>query len=224
MKKLVLSHHAVVGSLALLSLTWFCQAFGQDCCQMSNGCISSNKTPRETAAASCRQQGGTPVTNAECINRRCVQRGGRPAYEKVEATELRTTVAQLQPRNAGLKTEFERKITLAEANASRGNHPAAARALTSIGTQVFRTPDSELSNKEKIEVFTFPRSILARNGHQGDKSPYNSRELQVFAQDRPVRGRSGRRVLLREQKRKGTLELRFCSMIRKVRRCRFTEG
>jgi hypothetical protein len=152
MKKLVLSHHAVFGSLAWLSLTLFCQAFGQDCCQMSNGCISSNKTPHETAAASCRQQGGTPVLNAQCINRRCVQRSGKPVYQKVEATELRTTVAQLQPHNPGLKTEFERKITLAEENASRGNHPAAARALTSIGAQVYTTPDNELSSKEKIEV------------------------------------------------------------------------
>lgn len=152
MKKLVLSHHALLGSLALLSLTWLCQAYGQDCCQMSNGCTSGNKTPRDTAAATCRQLGGTPVLNAECINRRCVQRGGRPVYQKVEATELRKTVAQLQPHNPGLKTEFEQKITLAEENASRGNHPAAARALKSIGAQVFRTPDSQLSGKEKIEV------------------------------------------------------------------------
>jgi hypothetical protein len=99
MKKLVLSHHAVLGSLVWLSLTLFSAAFAQDCCQMTNGCTSSSKTPRDTAAATCRQLDGTPVLNAECINRRCVQRGGKPVYQKVEATELRNTVAQLQSHN-----------------------------------------------------------------------------------------------------------------------------
>lgn len=152
MKQLILHHRTLLGSLALLSLTLFGSGFGQDCCQMSNGCISSNKTPRETAAANCRQQGGTPVLNAQCINRQCVQRGGRPVFQKVEATELRAAVAQLQPHNPSLKTQFERNIVLAEENASKGNQPAAARALTSIGAIVFRTPDSQLSSKEKIEV------------------------------------------------------------------------
>jgi hypothetical protein len=34
-------------------------------------------------------------------------------YQKVEATELRNTVAQLQPHHPSLKTEFEQKIALA---------------------------------------------------------------------------------------------------------------
>jgi hypothetical protein len=73
-------------------------------------------------------------------------------FQKVQATELRTTVTQLQPRHPELKTAFERKITVAEENASRGNHPAAAKAMTSIAATVFRTPESQLSGREKIEV------------------------------------------------------------------------
>jgi hypothetical protein len=70
MKKLVLSHHAVFGESGLADVDIVLYGLCADCRQTSNGCTSSSKTPRDTAAATCRQLDGTPALNAECITRR----------------------------------------------------------------------------------------------------------------------------------------------------------